>query len=41
MEAIIYIRWSSLEQSNGDSYNRQINNCTRFAEKHNYTLSTR
>ncbi len=38
MDAIIYIRWSSLEQTKGDSYTRQINACTKFCADNGYNV---
>ena len=38
MDAIIYIRWSSLEQTKGDSYARQINRCTKFCADKGYNV---
>lgn len=38
MDAIIYIRWSTLEQTKGDSYTRQMNRCTAFCEANGYNV---
>lgn len=38
MNAIIYIRWSSLEQSKGDSYNRQLSICNSFCASQGYNV---
>lgn len=38
MDAIIYIRWSSLEQKKGDSYTRQINATTKFCVDNGYKV---
>lgn len=40
MQAILYGRWSTLEQSDGSTLNRQICNCTTFAEQKGWTITT-
>lgn len=38
MDAIIYIRWSTLEQVKGDSYARQLNACSKFCADNGYNV---
>lgn len=38
MDAIIYIRWSTLEQQKGDSYTRQMSRCSKFCADNGYNV---